>query len=125
MLHLDSERGRGVRGCPVRLSGDRSTASNGCLIVLIVAVAVVVALLLLRWGATVALLLALVILLLLALVTGIAKGVATQGSEAGTDGSAFEATSALVADDATNGRAAQCTKHGTGLSVRTRSTGDQ
>ena len=78
---------------------------------MIVAVAVVVALLLLWRATTVALLLALIILLLLALVTGIAKGIAAQGSEAGTDGSAFETTSTLIADDATDGCAAQCTKH--------------
>jgi hypothetical protein len=80
------------------------------LIVVVVAVAVVVALLLLL-ASTVALLLALVVLLLLLLVTGIAKGIATQCTETGTNGGTFQATAALVANDATDGSTAQCAKH--------------
>ena len=78
------------------------------LVVVVVAVAVVVTLLLLLLT-TVALLLALVVLLLLALITGIAKSIAAQGSEAGANGGTFQATTTLIADDAADGRTAQRT----------------
>ncbi len=80
------------------------------LIVVVVAVAVVVALLLLL-ASTVALLLALVILLLLLLVTGIAEGIAAQCTKTGTDSGTFQATAALIADDATDGSTTKGAKH--------------
>jgi len=94
------------------------------LVVVVVAVTVVVTLLLLL-ASTIALLLALVVLLLVALVTGIAEGIATQSTETGADGGTFQATTALVPDNATDGGAAKCTKHRAGLSIRAGSAGNQ
>lgn len=94
------------------------------LVVVIVAVAVVVALLLWR-ASTVTLLLALIVLLLLLLVTRVAKGVAAQGSEAGTNRGTFQTTTTLIADDATDGGTAQRTQNGACLSVRAGGAGNQ
>ena len=51
--------------------------------------------------------------------------VATERAEAGTDGRALKAATALMADDATDGRAADRTDSGATTGVRTIFTGDE
>jgi hypothetical protein len=54
-----------------------------------------------------------------------AEHVATEGTDASTEGSSFEATAALMTDDAADCRAADCADHGATTGIRAIFTGDE
>lgn len=106
--------------------------SSGLLVVTVVAVAVVIALLLLllrgRVPAALIVIVALLLTLLVAavlLVSGVAEGIAPERSQTSADGSAFQATATLIADDAADGGTAESAENGTRLSIRPRGAGNQ
>ena len=68
---------------------------------------------------------AVVVVLIVALIVGSANHVATEGAEAGSDGGAFEAAAALVADDAACGSTAQGTDDGSCSRVGAIGAGDE
>ena len=63
--------------------------------------------------------------LIVALIIGSANHVATEGTEAGSDGGAFKAAAALVADDAACGSTAQGTDDGSCSRVGAIGAGDE
>lgn len=64
-----------------------------------------------------------IVILGVTLVLGVADGIAAEGAEAGTDGCAFQAATALIADDTADSSAAEGTDDCTGLSIRAGGTG--
>ena len=91
---------------PCPLEGSRIEAHSACENALVVAAASVV-------------------VLIVALIIGSANHVATEGTEAGSDGGAFEAAAALVADDAAGGGTAQGTDDGSCSCVGAVGAGDE
>jgi hypothetical protein len=68
---------------------------------------------------------AVVVVLIVALIIGSANHVATEGTEASSDGGAFETAAALVADDAACGGTAQGTDDGSCSCVGAVGAGDE
>jgi len=68
---------------------------------------------------------AVVVVLIVPLVIGAADHIATQGAEASSDGGAFEAATALIANDAAGGGTSQGTDDGSGSGIGAVGAGDE